>query len=99
MNAEDLNRFIIETMGLAQENGYICVVYVYTSHECDQPIEIWFDNDNDCYKHTISTDEYEDVYALTQSILEELARTDATIIRLASHIIRLASVTHEGDKN
>lgn len=47
MNAVEVNNYVIEEMGLAEEQDDDAVVRFYLSN--DELIEIWFDKDNYCY--------------------------------------------------
>ena len=71
MNAADMNRYITEEMGLAEEQGENISIRFYLSN--DDSIELWFDKGNASYG-------YEDTYAVVQDICEWLKNDSLKII-------------------
>lgn len=78
MNAADMNRYITEEMGLAEEQGENISIRFYLSN--DDSIELWFDKDNDCYTWSNASYGYEDTYAVVQDICEWLKNDSLKII-------------------
>ena len=78
MNAADMNRYITEEMGLAEEQGENISIRFYLSN--DDSIELWFDKDNDCYTWSNASYGYEDTYAVVQDICELLKNDSLKII-------------------
>lgn len=70
MNVVDINKYIIEEMGLAEEQGDNVTIRIYLSN--DDSIEIWFDKENDYYTWSNASYGYEDTLAIVNDICEWL---------------------------
>ena len=70
MNVFDLNKYIIEEMGLAETKGDNVTIRLYLSN--DDSIEIWFDKENDYYTWSNASYGYEDTFAIVNDICEWL---------------------------
>lgn len=70
MNAVEVNDYVIEEMGLAEENGEDVTIRLYLSNE--DTLEIWFDKGNDCYMWSDASFGYEDTYAIVYDIFNWL---------------------------
>ena len=70
MNVEEINKYIIEEMGLAEEQGDNVTIRLNLSDESS--IEIWFDEENDYYTWSEASYGYEDTYAIVSDIMEWL---------------------------
>ena len=80
MNAVEVNNFVIEEMGLAEEQDDDAVVRFYLSN--DELIEIWFDKDNDCYTWSNASCGYEDTFTIVHDILKWLKDNSLEVIGL-----------------
>ena len=70
MKVEQINKYIIEEMGLAEEQGDNVTIRLNLSDESS--IEIWFDEENDYYTWSEASYGYEDTYAIVSDIMEWL---------------------------
>lgn len=70
MPVEEINKYIIEEMGLAEEQGDNVTIRLNLSDESS--IEIWFDEENDYYTWSEASYGYEDTYAIVSDIMEWL---------------------------
>lgn len=70
MKVEEINKYIIEEMGLAEEQGDNVTIRLNLSDESS--IEIWFDEENDYYTWSEASYGYEDTYAIVSDIMEWL---------------------------
>ena len=70
MKVEEINKYIIEEMGLAEEQGDNVTIRLNLSDESS--IEIWFDEENDYYTWSEASCGYEDTYAIVSDIMEWL---------------------------
>lgn len=70
MNVVDINKYIIEEMGLAETKGDNVTIRLYLSN--DDSIEIWFDKENDYYAWSNASYGYEDTLAVVNDICEWL---------------------------
>ena len=70
MNVFDINKYIIEEMGLAETKGDNVTIRLYLSN--DDSIEIWFDKENDYYTWSNASYGYEDTFAIVNDICEWL---------------------------
>ena len=70
MTVEEINKYIIEEMGLAEEQGDNVTIRLNLSDESS--IEIWFDEENDYYTWSEASYGYEDTYAIVSDIMEWL---------------------------
>ena len=70
MKVEEINKYIIEEMGLAEEQGNNVTIRLNLSDESS--IEIWFDEENDYYTWSEASCGYEDIYAIVSDIMEWL---------------------------
>lgn len=70
MKVEEINKYIIEEMGLAEEQGDNVTIRLNLSDESS--IEIWFDEENDYYTWIEASCGYEDTYAVVSDIMEWL---------------------------
>lgn len=80
MNADDINKYIIDNMGLAENQEDDIVIRLYLSN--DKLIEIWVDKDNDCYTWSNASYGYEDAFAVIHDILEWLKDNSLEVIGL-----------------
>ena len=70
MKVEQINKYIIEEMGLAEEHGDNVTIRLNLSDESS--IEIWFDEENDYYTWSNASFGYEDTYAVVSDIMKWL---------------------------
>ena len=70
MKVEEINKYIIEEMGLAEEQGDNVTIKLNLSDESS--IEIWFDEENDYYTWSEASYGYEDTYSIVSDIMEWL---------------------------
>ena len=70
MKVEEINKYIIEEMGLAEEQGDNVTIRLNLSDESS--IEIWFDEENDYYTWSEASCGYEDKYAVVSDIMKWL---------------------------
>lgn len=70
MKVEEINKYIIEEMVLAEEQGDNVTIRLNLSDESS--IEIWFDEDNDYYTWSEASYGYEDTYSIASDIMEWL---------------------------
>lgn len=70
MKAEEINKYIIEEMGIAEEQGDNVTIRLNLLDESS--IEIWFDEENDYYTWSEASCGYEDTYAVVSDIMEWL---------------------------
>ena len=69
MTAADINKYVVEEMGYAEEQEDITIRINLSNGES---VEIWFDEYNDCYTWSNASYGYEDTYAVVQDICEWL---------------------------
>lgn len=78
MNLIEINEYIIEEMGFAGENnGNVTIRLNLSDGEC---LELWFDEETECYSWTAASFEYEDVYSATHDIMEWLEDRSLNVI-------------------
>ena len=70
MKVEEINKYIIDEMGLAEEQGDNVTIRLNLSDESS--IEIWFDEENDYYTWSNASFGYEDTYAVVSDIMKWL---------------------------
>ena len=70
MNVDEINKFITEEMGLAEENEEDVAIRLYLSN--DESLEIWFDKENDCYLWSNASYGYEDIFCIVNDIMKYL---------------------------
>ena len=70
MKVEEINKYIIEEMRFAEEQGDNVTIRLNLSDESS--IEIWFDEENDYYTWSEASYGYEDTYAIVSDIMEWL---------------------------
>ena len=70
MTVEEINNYIIEEMGLAEEQGDNVTIRLNLSDESF--IEIWFDEENDYYTWSEAMYGYEDTLAIVSDVMEWL---------------------------
>ena len=70
MSVQEINEYIIEEMGLAEEQGDNVAIRLNLSDESS--IEIWFNEENDCYTWSEAMYGYEDTLAIVSDIMEWL---------------------------
>ena len=70
MKVEEINKYIIDEIGLAEEQGDNITIRLNLSDESS--IEIWFDEDNDYYTWSNASFGYEDTYAVVSDIMKWL---------------------------
>lgn len=66
MSIEDINIFVTNEFGDAEENGDDISIILYLSNE--DSIEIWFDEESDFYTWSNASYGYEDTYAVISDI-------------------------------
>lgn len=79
MNAADINKYVVEEMGYAEEQEDITIRINLSNGES---VEIWFDEYNDCYTWSNASYGYEDTYAVVQDICEWLEDNSLKIINM-----------------
>lgn len=77
MNVVNINKYIIEEMGLAEEQGDNATIRLYLSN--NDSIEIWFDKENDYYTWSNASYGYEDTLAIVDDICEWLKENSLEI--------------------
>lgn len=77
MKVEEINTYIIEEMGLAEEHGDNVTIRLNLSDESS--IEIWFDEENDYYTWSEASCSYEDTYAVVSDIMEWLGDNGVSV--------------------
>lgn len=70
MIVEEIIEYIIEEMGLAEEQGDNVTIRLNLSDESS--IDIWFDEENDCYTWSDAIYGYEDTLAIVSDVMEWL---------------------------
>lgn len=70
MTAADINRYVVEEIGDAEEQEDEIAIRLDLSN--GESVEIWFDKYNDCYTWSNASYGYEDTYAVVQDICEWL---------------------------
>lgn len=70
MQVEEINKYIIEEMGLAEEQGDNVSIRLNLTD--DSSVEIWFDEENDYYTWSNASYGYEDTYAIVHDIMKWL---------------------------
>ena len=70
MTVEEINKYIIDEMRFAEEQGDNVTIRLNLSDESS--IEIWFDEENDYYTWSEASCGYEDTYAIVSDIMEWL---------------------------
>lgn len=70
MTEADINKYVVEEMGYAEEQEDQISIRLYLSN--GEFVEIWFDEYNDCYTWSNASYGYEDTYAVVQDIWEWL---------------------------
>lgn len=70
MTVEEINKYIIEEMWLAKEQGGNVTIRLNLSDESS--IEVWFDEENDYYTWSEASYGYDDTYAVVSDIIEWL---------------------------
>ena len=77
MKVEEINKYIIEEMGLAEEQGDNVTIRLSLSDESS--IEIWFDEENDYYTWSNALFGYEDTYAVVSDIMKWLDDNEVSV--------------------
>ena len=77
MKVEEINKYIIEEMGLAEEQGDNVTIRLNLSDESS--IEIWFDEENDYYTWSNALFGYEDTYAVVSDIMKWLDDNEVSV--------------------
>lgn len=70
MTEADINKYVVEEMGYAEEQEDQISIRLYLSN--GEFVEIWFDEYNDCYTWSNASYGYEDTYAVVKDIWEWL---------------------------
>mgnify|MGYP000547265076 FL=1 len=70
MNIDELNKYVMEEIKNAEEYGENVTIRLYLSN--DDNIEIWFDEENDCYTWSNASFGYEDTDSVVQDIIKWL---------------------------
>ena len=78
MTAADINKYVIDEMGTAEEQKDEITIRLDLSN--GESIEIWFDEYNDCYTWSNASYGYEDTYAVVQDICEWLQDNSLEVI-------------------
>lgn len=79
MTAADINKYVVEEMGYAEEQEDITIRINLSNGES---VEIWFDEYNDCYTWSNASYGYEDTYAVVQDICEWLEDNSLEVINM-----------------
>ena len=77
MKVEEINKYIIEEMGFAEEQRNNVTIRLNLSDESS--IEVWFDQENDYYTWSEASYGYEDTYAVVSDIMEWLDDNGVTV--------------------
>ena len=77
MKVEEINKYIIDEMGLAEEQGDNVTIRLNLSNESS--IEIWFDEENDYYTWSEASYGYEDTYAIVSDIMKWLDDNEVSV--------------------
>lgn len=78
MTAADINKYVVEEMGYAEEQEDEITIRLDLSN--GESVEIWFDEYNDCYTWSNASYGYEDTYAVVQDIFEWLQDNSLEVI-------------------
>ena len=70
MNIDELNKYVMKEIKNAEEYGENVTIRLYLSN--DDNIEIWFDEENDCYTWSNASFGYEDTDSVVQDIIKWL---------------------------
>lgn len=70
MTEAEINKYVVEEMGYAEEQEDKISIRLDLSN--GESVEIWFDEYNDCYTWSNTSYGYEDTYAVVQDIFEWL---------------------------
>ena len=70
MTEADINKYVVEEMGYAEEQEDEIAIRLDLSN--GESVEIWFDEYNDWYTWSNASYGYEDTYAVVQDICEWL---------------------------
>ena len=70
MTEADINKYVVEEMGYAEEQEDKISIRLDLSN--GESVEIWFDEYSDCYTWSNASYGYEDTYAVVQDICEWL---------------------------
>ena len=79
MTAADINKYVAEEMGYAEEQEDITIRINLSNGES---VEIWFDEYNDCYTWSNASYGYEDTYTVVQDICEWLEDNSLEVINM-----------------
>lgn len=79
MTAADINKYVVEEMGYAEEQEDITIRINLSNGES---VEIWFDEYNDCYTWSNASYGYEDTYTVVQDICEWLEDNSLEVINM-----------------
>lgn len=77
MPVEEINKYIIEEMGLAEEQGDNVSIRLNLTD--DSSVEIWFDEENDYYTWSNASFGYEDTYAVVHDIMKWLEDNNLSV--------------------
>lgn len=77
MLVEEINGYIIEEVGLAEDQGDNVSIRLNLSDSSS--IEIWFDKENEYYTWSNAACGYEDTYSVVSDIMEWLDANDLTV--------------------
>lgn len=80
MTAADINRYVVEEIGYAEEQEDEIAIRLDLSN--GESVEIWFDKYNDCYTWSNASYGYEDTYAVVQDICEWLEENLLEVINI-----------------
>lgn len=78
MDIGEINKYIIEEMGAAEEQKIDVAIRLYLSN--NDSIEIWFDKEVDCYTWSNASYGYEDTYAVMSDILKWLDNNGISVV-------------------
>lgn len=82
MTEADINKYVVEEMGYAEEQEDKISIRLYLSN--GESVEIWFDEYNDCYTWSNASYGYEDTYAVVQDIWEWLEDNLLEVINIGT---------------
>lgn len=77
MDVEEINKYIIEEMGYAEEQEVHVTIRLNLSN--DDCIEVWFDKENDLYTWSNASFGYEDIYAVVSDITKWLSNNSLLV--------------------
>lgn len=82
MTFKEINKYIIEEIELAEEQGDNITIRLNLSDESS--VDIWFYEENDLYTWSNATFGYEDIYAIVEDIMEWLEDNNLVVTDMES---------------